>query len=175
MTIKNGKVYRSKASAYQVLIRPERRKWNDAGDVLIDTIPPLTAEFAKHGAEYTVVGPDGEDYRAADIRGHYFDSASAAEENGWSQDEHDLVVNALDKICQQRPEEVWIHTVAPAAKPWKTYDETHHKQIPGLAEQLGLVAEALVYEQQNKQRVEVVERLTELVNAVQAEEELTAA
>ena len=55
----------------------------------------------------------------------------------------------------------------------------HHKQIVPTAEATGFVAEALVYEQQNKNRTEIVERLTELVNASQAaegaEEALTAA
>ena len=52
MGITNGKIYGSKASAYQVLVRPKRDVWNVDGTVLMDTIPPLTAEFAYHGGEF---------------------------------------------------------------------------------------------------------------------------
>ena len=44
-------------------------------------------------------------------------------------------------------------------KPWASYDETHHFKIPGLAVDLGLVAEALAYEQANKNREGVVKAL----------------
>jgi hypothetical protein len=46
-----------------------------------------------------------------------------------------------------------------AAKPWPSYDDTHHNKIASLASELGLVSEALAYEQENKQRVSVIEQL----------------
>jgi hypothetical protein len=60
--------------------------------------------------------------------------------------------------------------------PWPTYEETHHKQIPVLAEQLGLVNEALAYERaREKPRAEVTERLEGLLQGKVEEETLTAA
>jgi len=46
-----------------------------------------------------------------------------------------------------------------AAKPWPSYDDAHHNKIASLASELGLVAEALAYEQENKQRPTVIEQL----------------
>lgn len=46
-----------------------------------------------------------------------------------------------------------------AAKPWPAYDDTHHNEVASLAAKLGLVAEALAYEQENKQRASVIEKL----------------
>lgn len=174
--IQNGKVYGSKASAYQVLVRPKIDKWNHDGTVLLDTRPPLTAEFAYHGGEFTFHNPlTGATDVGADIRGHYFDSAQQAEEKGWSQEEHDLVVQAIDRKCKSEPEYVWEVTLAKAEKPWPTYDETHHNQIPTLAKTLGLVAETLLYEEQNKNRESVLEKLrAELPQPEQDQEELVA-
>lgn len=180
MAIKNGKVYGSKASAYQVLVRPRKDIWNHDGSVLIDQRDPLTAEFAFHGGEFTFHNPlTGSQDIGADIRGHFFDSAQQAEEKGWTQEEHDMVVAALDRKCKTESEYVWEVTLSKVAAPWPTYDTTPHGQVVTLAEQLGLVAEALAYEQQEKNRPSVVEKLTELVNEAQAvdaaAEELTAA
>jgi hypothetical protein len=46
-----------------------------------------------------------------------------------------------------------------AVKPWPSYDDAHHNKIASLASELGLVAEALAYEQENKQRPTVIEQL----------------
>lgn len=46
-----------------------------------------------------------------------------------------------------------------AAKPWPSYDETHHNKVSVLASELGLVNEALAYERENKNRSSVVEQL----------------
>jgi hypothetical protein len=47
-----------------------------------------------------------------------------------------------------------------AAKPWPSYDDTHHNKIAALASELGLVAETLAYEQEReKPRPSVIEQL----------------
>jgi hypothetical protein len=46
-----------------------------------------------------------------------------------------------------------------AVRPWPSYDDAHHNKIASLAAELGLVAEALAYEQENKQRPTVLEQL----------------
>jgi hypothetical protein len=48
-----------------------------------------------------------------------------------------------------------------ASKPWPSYDEAHHFKIPALAAELGLLEEALAYEQANKNRESVVSGLEE--------------
>lgn len=180
MAIKNGKIYRSKHSAYQVLVQgKEPVRFNTMG-VPIEYATELTAEFAYHGGEFPFHNDlTGAQDVAADIRGHFFDSAQQAEAKRWTQEEHDYVVETLDRLCRETPEFVWEYETPKLPAPWPTYDQAHHKQIPTLAEQLGLVGEALQYEQQNKNRAEVVERLTELVNAATdatvTDEELTAA
>jgi hypothetical protein len=180
VAIKNGKTYRSKASAYQVLVRPKFDQWNQDGSVLINTRPPLTAEFAYHNGEVRFQNPlTGQMDTGADIRGHFFDSAAQAEQKGWTQDEHDEVVAVLDRLCASDPEHIQPHSAAKAEKPWPTYDAAHHNQIPVLAEQLGLVVEALTYEQENANRPSVVEKLSEIVQRAAdqegAEDALTAA
>lgn len=176
LAIQNGKVYRSKAAAYQVLVRPKRDIWNHDGSVLMDTVPPLTAEFAYHGGEFTFDNPlTGAKDVGADIRGHFFDSAQQAEEKGWSQEEHDMVVKTLDRLCKQTPEYVWEVTIEKATAPWPTYDDTPHGKVVELAVTLGLVSEALVYEEQNKARKSVVEGLTAALAPEETVDELTAA
>lgn len=49
----------------------------------------------------------------------------------------------------------------PASKPWPSYDDTHHSKIAILASELGLVDEALAYEQDNKGREGVLKALEE--------------
>lgn len=46
-------------------------------------------------------------------------------------------------------------------KPWPSYNSTHHFKIPALAAELGLLDEALAYEQANKARQGVIEALEE--------------
>ena len=177
--ITGGKLYGSKASAFQVIVQgKEPIRWNAAGNP-VEWQKELVAEFGTHLGEFLA-----EDFltksteRYADIRGHYFDSAQQAEEKGWTQDEHDMVVESVDYQCKLTPEYVWEIKAAKAEKPWPKYDDAHHNAIPGLAEQLGLVAEALVYERQNKNRESVVKGLEDKLAAteVAAEaEEIVAA
>ena len=64
--------------------------------------------------------------------------------------------------------EDYIKVETPASlitKPWASYDETHHFKIPGLAVDLDLVAEALAYEQANKNREGVVKALEDKLPA----------
>ena len=58
-------------------------------------------------------------------------------------------------------------------KPWPSYDDTHHNKIASLASELGLVTEALAYEQDNKQRASVIEQL-EVVLPVETGEFVSA-
>jgi hypothetical protein len=145
-------IFKSKFAGFRVKVRSEASVVHPSTGVVINKIPGLVCEFAEFGPEYDFEDPDGNMSTAADIRGHTFDTDAAAQQQNWTVDEKDTVETVLLSWCGKWPEAVWLHSEAPAAKPWPTYDEAHHKSIPGLAEQLGLVAEALAYEQQNKKR-----------------------
>lgn len=168
--IKNGKLYGSKASAHQHIVQDrEPKRWNALGDP-VEWTKPLVAEFAQHGGTFTFHNHlTGATDTAADIRGHYFDSAAQAMEKGWTQEEHDIVVEALDLLCQ-RYGGVWEIQHAKAALPWPTYDDTHHSQIAKFAAGVGLVSEALAYERENKNRPGVVKELEAAQAAPAAEE-----
>lgn len=174
-----GKTYRSKYAAFRAHVRPEAIHYHPTTGVELSRTKALVAEFAKHGAEFEYEDGDGNLQKAPDIRGHFFNTAAAQAEFKWSDEERESVEAVLDNWCERWPEAVWQVSAAKADKPWPKYDETHHKSIPALADQLGLVAEALQYEQENKNRGEVVEKLTEILNAASeaaaTEESLTAA
>lgn len=168
-------IFRSKASAYQVLVRPRVEILHPTMGVVTSVTPELTAEFATHNGEYKYTAPDGSEQYAADIRGHYFDSVQQAAEKGWTDEERELVEQIVLQQCQKTPEYVWVHEVPKPVAPWPKYDTTHHNQIPVLADQLGLVAEALAYEQATKKRDSVIEKLNEIQAAASEADALTAA
>jgi hypothetical protein len=168
-------LFRSRYAAYQLLVRSERKIWDATGSVIIDTVPALTAEFAKHLGEFDWEDDTGATRKGADIRGHFFDLDAAAEENGWSDTDKELVRSALLRMCQIAPGDVWVHEAARIPAPWPTYDTTHHNKIPALAEELGLLDEAIAYESQNKNRESVIGALDERKRTAQVVQELTAA
>jgi hypothetical protein len=61
--------------------------------------------------------------------------------------------------------EMWIHQSPKPPMPWPSYDETPASQIPMVAKTIGLIAEALAYEQRGRDggsRPTVVKKLQEL-------------
>lgn len=176
MPITGGKLYGSRASAFRAQIQGRNPiRWNAIGSP-IEWTKELTAEFAYHGGEVQVFNTlENRQDTGAVILGNAFDSAAQAEEKNWTQEEHDLVVQELDRLCEVMPGEVWVITAPKAEKPWPKYDDTHHNQIPVLADQLGNADVALTYERQNKNRPAVVEKLEEILVKQQSEQELTAA
>jgi len=171
-----GKLYGSRAKAFQVILQGRNPvRWDMTGRP-IEWTKELVAEFAFHAGEYTFHNQltDGPDTGAI-IYGHAFDSIAQGEQKGWTQEEHDAVVARIDELCEQQPGEVWQITAPKFEKPWPKYDDSHHNQVAVLAEQLGLVAESLAYERQNASRPSVIAKLEELLSAKETEEELTAA
>ena len=60
-------------------------------------------------------------------------------------------------------------------KPWPSYDDTHHNKVASLAIELGLVPEALAYEQEkDKPRVSVLEQLEAAVKQLDSGEFVAA-
>jgi hypothetical protein len=168
-------LFRSKYAAYRVKVRSERKVWNAGGTAVIETIPEIVAEFAQHLGEFDYQDETGMPRRGADIRGHFFDLDVAAEVNGWSDEDKELVRKVLLMQCKKTPADVWVHETAKPQIPWPTYDSTHHNKIPVLAEELGLIGEAIAYEAANKNRDSVVAALEERRRVHEAAEELTAA
>lgn len=90
----------------------------------------------------------------------YYDSVEDQAAMGWTDEERKAIEEKLDghhaAMLVERPR---------VAAPWPTYDETHHGKIAALAEELGLVSQALAYEADNKKRPSVIEALQELAPA----------
>jgi hypothetical protein len=126
---------------------------------IIGEVTPLVADFAQHGGEYDYVTPDGEQIRVADIRGHYFDSVVAQEQNGWTDDERIEVEEGLAKLSKQRPTLLYAVTPPKADLPWPTYGDVPREDRAELAINLGLVEQALAWERENTNYKTVVSKL----------------
>jgi hypothetical protein len=107
------------------------------------------------------------------IRLSAYDTERAQKENGWTDEEREVVESAL------RSSEVYgmDFVEIPAArvqKPWATYDETPVAKIIGLAEAVGIsLDEVLAYEKQNQGRDSVMFLLEDALghqNALREEE-----
>ncbi len=150
----------------------------DGAGIVRDEIPALWAEFGVYGGEYTYIDPDTERTEVGtDFRGGWFDLDAQADVKGWGPAEKEIVARHMLRLLEKNPgwAQFSLHSKAPAAKPWPTYDETHHNQIPTFAEGVGLVNEALAYERENKARDSVIQKLEELLERASVAEELTAA
>jgi hypothetical protein len=169
-----GLVFQSPFSMYQYIVRPSVKNYGPDGITPIGEIRELLAEFGVSRGEFSYTDADGNTQTGVDIAGHYFDLDSQAEQKGWTAQEKEYVANRLIRACSQFPGEVSLHTKAAAARPWPKYDEADAKSIATFADQLGLVAEALVYEQENANRKAVVSDLESLLVSVQEETELAA-
>lgn len=166
MPIKNGKLFQSKPAAFQVIVQgKEPIRWNGAGNP-VEFKKELVAEFATFGDESRVTDPASQNsVVVADIRGHFFDSAAQGDDKEWTQDEHDMVVAAVEKQCRLTPEYVWLVEERKVPAPWPTFDDVPAGKLATLAESLGLAAEALAYEKQNKNRKQVVNDLEAILAA----------
>lgn len=128
----------------------------------IETIPAVYARFGKMGATYTYTNPlTHEEETGADITGHFFDTDIEAAEHEWDEDTKGLVERTLLKFCKSQPDRIkqLEREIPRAALPWPTYDETPVEKVADLASALGLVAEALAYEQENRARPLVLDGL----------------
>lgn len=168
-----------KSQGHQEICRGHFKQLALTGEV-ISEVPALIADFAVHGGEYDYEDPDGRQARAADMRLGWFDLDSQADQKGWGPDEKEIVARHMLRMAEKRPGgDFTLYSKAPAAKPWPTYDEAHHSQVVTIAKTIGVVAEALNYESENKARPSVVADLRKELEAAQTEaateESLTAA
>ena len=172
---RRGLTFRSPYLAYQYIVRPLKHVYAQDGTV-IDTIPELLCEFGVLGEEWRFTNEEtSESEVGVDMRGHFFDLDQQAEDKGWSDDDRALVARVLLKNQAKFAGEYQLHSARPVPAPWPTYDSTPHGKIADLAASLGLAAEALAYEKQNKNRSTVVAGLQEELVKAQVADDLVAA
>jgi hypothetical protein len=171
-------LYKSAYAAFQVLVRPRIPHIHPVTGVQVGSTKELTAEFGTHGGEMTITDPlTGHLETHALIHGHYFDSVEAAERLGWSPEELETVDATLDELCAKQPYLIAKveHEAVTASLPWPTYDDTPWREVARFAITLGLAAEALAYERENKNRPKVVEELeAHLTKPVEVQEAVAA-
>lgn len=163
-------LFKSPFSLFRKVVRHEIKIPHPTMPVILETIPALRAEFGQAGSEFDYTAPDGSAAKGVEIRGHYFDSEIAQEQNGWTDEERELVEKDLVELSQRWPRAVSVVEQQKAAAPWPTYDATPYGKIVELAVTLGLVAEAATYEKQNKARPTVLAALEEKLAAAPAAE-----
>lgn len=162
-------LYKSPYADLQVLVRSESVQYHPATGVEINRIRELTANFGSHGGTFTATDPisgNVEEYPI--IHGHYFDSKEASERLGWNDDELESVDATLNRLCREQPYLIAAvdMSIPAAAIPWPTYDDHDWRKIPDTAAGLGLAAQALAYEKENRNRDTVVKGLEERLEEV---------
>lgn len=172
---RRGLTFKSPYLAYQYVVRPQKHVYAVDGTV-IDTIPELLCEFGVLGEEFTFTNEEtNESEIGVDMRGHFFDLDQQAEDKGWSDDDRALVARILLKNQAKFAGEYQLYSARPVPAPWPTYDTTPHGKTAELAVSLGLAAEALAYEKQNKGRPSVVAGLQEEIAKATVADDLIAA
>lgn len=165
-------LFRSNFAAFRAVVRKQIDIPHPTLPMIKETIPALRAEFGQIGSEFTYYNHlTGTNDVGAEIRGHYFDSVSAQEENDWSDEEREEVEKRLIFLSGKWPEAVQIISAPAAELPWPTYDETPVGKVAELAVALGLVEATLRYEVENLNRDEVVLGLREKLSPVVVESE----
>jgi hypothetical protein len=86
-----------------------------------------------------------------------------------------MVERHLLRKCEETPLFISLHSEPKAEAPWPTYDTlTNYLKIATLADELGLIDQALVYERQNKNREGVIAELEKHKTDAAGEAELVA-
>jgi hypothetical protein len=105
---------------------------------------------------------DGVTPEALDHRIGVFDTTEEQARNGWDNETREKVEAFMLAKPNYGHDFAKVEKIVQVAgKPWPSYDETHHFKIPVLAAELGLLEEALAYEQANKNRESVLSGLDE--------------
>lgn len=137
----------------------------DGSGVVREEIPALWAEFGVYGGEYRYIDPDTQrEEIGSEFRGGYFDLDVQGTEKGWSDVEKEIVARHMLRLAESGRGQFALYSAPKVTAPWPTYDATHHSKVVELASTLGLVAEALLYEEQNKKRASVVDGLRSKMN-----------
>jgi hypothetical protein len=193
-TYRPGLIFLSKHAGYTLALWPERyHVYPDGSREMIE--PPGGAEFdlgLQMSREFIPEDDEGnpittssvlgmEDYNSmtnvrADIRGGAFDLDAAVSYYGWSEEQRDMAAMKLLRIAldPRKPAVTLFEPKAPEP-PWPTYDKlTNYLEIAKLADDLGLLDEALAYEMYTRKRDGVLKALRERQADRAATEALTA-
>lgn len=105
---------------------------------------------------------DGYTPEPLSLRIGVYDTNEEQTRKGWTDDERELVEKYMlakpnygQDFVEMKPVEKVVE------KPWPSYASTHHFKIPTLAAELGLIEEAIAYEQATKARQGVLDGLEE--------------
>jgi len=112
----------------------------------------------------------------ADIRGGAFDLDSMADYYQWTEEQRDTAARKLLRVAldPRQPQVTLFEPKAPEP-PWPTYDKLqNYLEIAKLADDLGLLVEAIAYERYTKRREGVLSALEARRRDREAEEALTA-
>ena len=134
----------------------------------------FVAEFGVHRGDFEIETPDGVE-RYADIAGYFFDLDEYAEREGMTSEQKKQALMILRREAAEHPQFLWEVEPQVVGPPWPTYDSVAYGKVADLAAELGLVAEALAYEQASKARPSVIEGLKAKLEEAETVEELTAA
>jgi hypothetical protein len=145
---------------YRQLIHPgipERHPVS--ADIIGWKIKPLAAGFGKLGDEQLVYNPLTQTMETvADIQTGVYDTEVAAANEGWTNEEREIVENSLTAAAEKTP--LFLRKLnpvhVPAEAPWQTYDQTETAKVVELSVTLNLVPEALRYERENAKRESVL-------------------
>lgn len=140
----NGVVLESKYAEYQFLIKgPLQKMWRDGFPVEEHKIIPL--QFDRYLCELDVMAQNQE----------------------WDEQQREAVARTIEQQFNDPSfTDMWVHKAPVPPLPWPTYNETHHNQIPVIAQATGMVSAALAYEQRGREegpRPSVEQKLKELL------------
>lgn len=169
---KPGLVFLSKAANLQIpVLEPKRHLYPDGSfELLRKEVVAYFGDDSLSSSEFA--GADG--HPVAEIRGGCFDLDQQAERFDWTEEEREAVARKLTRLADDQTfTYVTLYKRPVPVAPWPTYDTAHHNQIPVLAEQLGLLSQALDYERATKNRDGVIRQLEErLLGPVEEREAL---
>jgi hypothetical protein len=184
----------AKWAGYNMIVRDEERDYYPDGRSRL-VKPALVVDFGQQalGVE-TYAGVDSDDSPTfTGIRGGgYYDTEVGQKRNNWSDEERELVEQRLLELADNGPdadqirmmprelrpggfEDVKLYEEPRPVAPFQNYDSLSADKVVRISSELGCEERTLAYEQQTKNRKQVVEAMLELIDMKRAEHELTAA
>lgn len=116
-------------------------------------------QFKGVALEEDKVTPEAPDWRIS-----VYDTEAEAANHGWDEETREKVEQYVSNHKAYGISFVKIEPVVKEiTKPWPSYNNTHHFKVAALAEELGLLEEALAYEQANRARESVIAALEEKI------------
>ena len=193
-TYRPGLIFLSKHAGLLVALWPERyHVYPDGQREMV--APPGFADFelgVETSSEFIPVDDDGnpvttspvfgmESYsmmsnERAQIRGGAFDLDLAVRYYGWSDEQREMAAQKLLMWANDKTKPyISLYEPKPPQPPWPTYDTMkNYLEIAKLADDLGLLNEALGYERLTKNRPGIMEAMETRRRDREAEETLTA-